>query len=283
MKRFSKARIVNVCVCALFCFSACHGKATIPPAPPPDLPKQTHNTAASHLIDVDTSEVWDVSSVPLNCVTAHKKHICFTFDDSPASTLENIVSAFLAFNQSHPDCQATATLFCNGIRCTPHALQALQTAHLIGFELGNHTHSHVDLTKLSEEQLQAEIDRTDKILQRIDGKKLHLLRAPFGCVDEQLCIAAQTPIISWTIDTLDWTGVSADDIYNSVWNKRFDGAIVLMHDGYPNTIDALKRLLPDLYADGYQVVSVSALSKANACPLKRGKVYIRARKNGSSC
>jgi polysaccharide deacetylase 2 family uncharacterized protein YibQ len=51
-----------------------------------------------------------------------------------------------------------------------------------------------------------------------------------------------------------------------------------MHDGYYNTVNALKRLLPDLKADGYQVVNVSALSKANHCTLKSGKEYIRARK-----
>ncbi|MBQ8406240.1 MAG: hypothetical protein IJX09_06275 [Clostridia bacterium] len=51
-----------------------------------------------------------------------------------------------------------------------------------------------------------------------------------------------------------------------------------MHDGYKHTVDALKRLLPDLKADGYQVVSVSQLAKAHGCTLRRGSTYIRARK-----
>ena len=85
-------------------------------------------------------------------------------------------------------------------------------------------------------------------------------------------------MIDWTIDTLDWTGVSEEDIYNSVFNYKFPGAIVLMHDGYNNTVSALKRLLPDLKAAGYQVVSVSKMAKAHHCTLQAGKVYIRARK-----
>ena len=141
---------------------------------------------------------------------------------------------------------------------------------------------HTDLTTLSTTALQEEIDRTDRILQRIDGKARHLLRTPFGCIDEHVCAAARTPIISWTVDPLDWTGISAERIYQTVWSKKFDGAIILLHDGYENTVQAVKMLLPNLYADGYQVVSVSALSKANACPLKKGSVYIRARKNGNS-
>jgi peptidoglycan/xylan/chitin deacetylase (PgdA/CDA1 family) len=173
-------------------------------------------------------------------------------------------------------------LFCNGIRCTASTRQALQTAHLIGFEMGNHTQSHVDLTKLNKPDLQREIRQTDKLLYAIDGKPHHLFRAPFGCVNERVRETSPAPIISWTIDTLDWTRISAEQIYQSVWNGRFDGAIVLLHDGYPNTVTAVKRLLADLYANGYQVLSVSALSKANACPLQTGNVYIRARKSGNA-
>jgi peptidoglycan/xylan/chitin deacetylase (PgdA/CDA1 family) len=115
-------------------------------------------------------------------------------------------------------------------------------------------------------------------LRQIDGKTRHLFRAPFGRIDERVKQIVQTPIIDWTIDTLDWTGVSAQEIYDVVWTNKYAGAIVLMHDGYENTVDALKLLLPDLYTAGYQVVSVSAMSKAHACPLRRGGVYIRARK-----
>ena len=51
-----------------------------------------------------------------------------------------------------------------------------------------------------------------------------------------------------------------------------------MHDGYVETVSAVKRLLPDLKNAGYQVVGVSQLAKANGCQLKTGSVYIRARK-----
>ena len=89
--------------------------------------------------------------------------------------------------------------------------------------------------------------------------------------------AAPVPMIDWTIDTLDWSGVSEDAIYRAVFDNRFSGAIVLMHDGYPHTVDALKRLLPDLKADGYQVVSISTMAKMHGCTLKAGKVYTRLR------
>ncbi|MBQ7879844.1 MAG: polysaccharide deacetylase family protein, partial [Clostridia bacterium] len=151
-------------------------------------------------------------------------------------------------------------------------------AHALKMEFGNHTFSHPNLQTLSEPDIQSEIDRVDELLQKVDGKPRHLFRAPFGRIDERVKQAVQTPVIDWTIDTLDWTGLDAQTIYDTVWTQKFAGAIVLMHDGYENTVEALKRLLPDLYAAGYQVASVSAMAKAHACPLRRGSVYIRARK-----
>ena len=223
---------------------------------------------------------WDVSDVDVSAIDPNRKLISFTFDDAPSRTIEPILAVFAAFNEENPDCPATATFFFNGKYFdsnTPHTLHA---ARALGMELGNHSYSHFDLTTLSETQLKDEIDRTDALLQKIDGKKHHLFRAPFGRINELVRSAVHTPILDWTIDTLDWTGATEEDIYHKIWTQKFSGAIVLMHDGYEPTVDALKRLLPDLKAAGYQVASVSAMAKAHACPLRNGGVYIRARKNG---
>lgn len=224
------------------------------------------------------TDVWDMSDVDVSKISKEKKLIAFTFDDSPSRTLENILAVYAAYNESHPDCPAFATVFCNGKYINAQSPPLLAAAYAMGFELGNHTHSHHDLTTLTEETLRWEMDATDEILASIDGKPRHLLRAPFGKINDTVKNLASTPIIDWTIDTLDWTGKSEDEIYRSVMENKFSGAIVLMHDGYPHTVYALKRLLPDLQAEGYQVVSVSQLAKVHHCTLKKGKVYIRARK-----
>lgn len=223
-------------------------------------------------------DIWDVSDVDISYVDKTRKLIAFTFDDAPSKTMENIFATFAAYNESNPDCKATATIFFNGGLVDENSMHHLFAAHILGMELGNHTHSHLDLTTLSKAELKSEIDKTDELLSSIDGKPRHLFRAPYGRIDEEVKAQVETPIIDWTIDTLDWTNTSEDEIYERVWNNRFSGGIVLMHDGYPHTVYALKRLLPDLKADGYQVVSVSAMAKAHGCALKRGGVYIRARK-----
>ena len=224
------------------------------------------------------NNAWDVSDVDISYVNLHRKLISFTFDDGPAKNMENILAVFTEHNERNPGCRASATFFLNGLRITQEMHPLLHTAYILGCELGNHTYHHRNLTTLSDKELQSEIERTDKILCQIDGKARHLLRAPFGAINDTVKASLKTPVINWTIDTLDWTGVSEEKIYNAVYTARFSGAIVLFHDGYPHTVTALKRLLADLTADGYQVVSVSALAKAHGCTLYNGKEYIRARK-----
>lgn len=223
------------------------------------------------------SKYWDVTDVDISKLRPEKKHVAFTFDDSPNRTLEQIVGVFTAFNETNPDCVANATVFYNGIRIDSKSLPSVYTAYTVGFETGNHTFSHFNLCALSTEKLQEEIDKTNEILKKIDGKSYHLLRAPYGNVNEQVRNCANAPIIDWWIDTLDWTNNSADEICERVLNGIESGAIVLMHDGPQNTVTALKRLLPELKRLGYQVTSVSQLSKIHTCPLRTGGVYTRAR------
>ena len=224
------------------------------------------------------SDCWEMKAVDISQVQPHRKLLALTFDDAPASTLEEIVTVFLSYNQAHPDVPASATVFCNGARIHSATAPAVAAATALGFELGNHTQHHYDLTTLTPAELQSEIDRTDQLLYPFDKRRLHLLRAPYGRISDDVRQQAKSPIIDWFIDTNDWTGISAEEIYDAVWENKSDGAIVLMHDGYPNTVDALKRLLPDLYEAGYQAVSVSQMAKAHGCSLKIGQVYTRARK-----
>ena len=224
------------------------------------------------------SDIWDVSGTDVSTIDKSRKLIALTFDDAPNKTLERILAVFAEYNENNPDCPAYGTVFCNGIFFNNHTAHTLSMAHAMGFELGNHGYSHTDLTLLGGKTLQDEIDKTDEMLFLIDGKRTHLFRAPYGRVNQAVKAAVSTPMIDWTIDTLDWTGKPENDVYQTVFSQKFSGAIALMHDGYEGTVDALKRLLPDLKAAGYQAVTVSQMAKVHGCMLRRGSVYIRARK-----
>ncbi len=257
----------------LLLFSACR--------PTPTAPQSSFNTNMGASFDdyfIDYVPLKETNDQDISYIHPSRKLIAFTFDDGPSKTMESLLALFASFNESHPDCKATATFFCNGLHIREDALPTLYAALAMGMELGNHTFSHYDLTTLPSEKLREEIEQTETLLRRVDGRASHLLRPPYGRINDELRRATNAPIIHWTIDTLDWTGASADDIYNSVWKDRFSGAIVLMHDGYEHTVSALKRLLPDLAADGYQAVCVSDMAKAHGVTFKNGSVYIRARK-----
>ena len=286
--RIFKRFVLFSCVAPLL-FCSCQNEKRVQTPPPeeehiyPVLPVPTPRElpeppTTEQTPSAPVNDIWDISELDISYIDPSRKLISFTFDDAPSKTFENILAVFTAYNETHEKCQATATFFCNGHFFNETAYRSARLAAALNMELGNHTFSHPKLPTLSLPEMQSEIDRTDEILQKIDGKPRHLFRAPFGSLDERVKQIVQTPVIDWTIDTLDWTGVSSQEIYDTVWTNKYAGAIVLMHDGYENTVDALKRLLPDLYDAGYQVASVSAMSKAHACPLRRGSVYIRARK-----
>lgn len=280
MYKYFHATLLAVC---LFFFSACTAYTT---------PKQSFNAYLPQPFDdffeeevlplertiTQENKVWSTDEVDVSHVDPSRKLVAFTFDDSPAKTLENILAVFAEYNENNPDCTASATLFVNGELLTEETTSTLRAANALGFELGNHTQSHLNLTTLSAEALKFEIDATDRALARIDGKERHLLRAPFGHINDFVKSQANAPILNWSIDTLDWTGATAENIYNSIFENIFSGAIVLMHDGYPFTVQALTRLLPDLKTAGYQVVTLSALAKAHGCTLYNGSEYIRLRK-----
>ncbi len=272
--------ILFPCV-AVLCFSSCH--ASMPKSSNSYMPpsfEEYFEAVENDFVSPTPKQTnaWELAEQDIAYIDTNKKLIAFSFDDAPSSTLESIFAVFTAYNEQNPDCIATASLFINGALVDDASMPLLYTANMLGFELANHTHSHFDITALSKETLLEEINRTDELLKKIDGHTRHLLRAPFGKVNSFVKEHSPAPIINWTIDTLDWTKVGEDAIYESVISALFSGAIVLMHDGYPATVGALKRLLPDLKALGYQVVSVSALAKAHNIPLKVGSEYIRLRK-----
>lgn len=273
MRSLSK-KILCVLLCFAFPFlAACRQSAAPPPLPqvkislyspdnpPPSAPK---------------TDAWENNPSP-QPVSKNRKLIALTFDDAPRKTLENILAVFAAYNEQNPDCPASATVFFNARNLTSTQLPLLQTAYAMGFELGNHTASHANLTKLTPKQIKREIDSVDAILSKIDGQERHLFRAPFGLINDDVKQAVQTPIINWTIDTLDWTGISENEIIRAVLSQKFNGAIVLMHDGYTPTVSALKALLPALKAENYQAVTLSQMAKSNGVYMQNGGVYIRLR------
>lgn len=221
-------------------------------------------------------DLWDVSSVDLSHVNPSARLIAFTFDDGPTSKTDALLDVFEDFNAKNPAHEAHATLFTVGSFLTDENSDALTRAVSMKFELGNHTYTHTELTTLSDGQIIDELKRTDDALKAFDGKAVHLVRPAGGHADNRVLSLYRSTFINWTddLDTRDWdASTTENDVYNTVSKNLVDGGIVLMHQGYDKTINAVKRLLPDLKARGFQVVSVSELIKYYGAKAEIGKLY----------
>lgn len=225
---------------------------------------------------INEKDLWNVSSVDLSHVNPSARLIAFTFDDGPTAKTDALLDVFEDFNAKNPSHEAHATLFTVGSFLTDENSDALTRAVSMKFELGNHTYTHTDLTTLSDGQIIDELKRTDDALKTFDGKAVHLVRPAGGHADNRVLSLYRSTFINWTddLDTRDWdASTTENDVYNTVSKNLVDGGIVLMHQGYDKTINAVKRLLPDLKARGFQVVSVSELIKYYGAKAEIGKLY----------
>ena len=144
----------------------------------------------------------------------------------------------------------------------------------------NEINDLIELGKInsSSYKIEEELYDLEEILDKLNdllGINDALVRLPFGTYNNTVLETVNYPMINWTngLDTLDWSGKTASEIQETVMNHLGDGSIVLMHEGFEPTIQALKNLLPLLYERGYQVVTINEYAKVRGISLKRHQVY----------
>ena len=222
------------------------------------------------------ANLWDVSDVDISHIGENNRLIAFTFDDGPTDKTDALLDVFESFNEKNPDFTAHATLFTIGSKISQGHSETLERAVSMKFELGNHTFTHTDLTTLSNEKIIEELSKTDEALKTFDNKPVHLVRPAGGHADNRVLSTYSATFINWTtsLNASDWQdSTTENDVYDTISKNLSEGGIVLMHQGYDKTINAVKRLLPDLKARGFQVVSVSELIKFYEIKAEIGKLY----------
>ena len=205
-------------------------------------------------------------------VDSSKKYIAFSFDDGPnGETTQRILSALAEYD-------ARATFFMVGDRIKSDKQRAAVNAVVeAGCEIGNHTFSHTKLTGLSSSELKNAIEQCNDRLEETAGVRAALVRPPGGSVNDKVRENIKYPMINWDVDTRDWESRNKDKVVEHIKNDIKDGSIVLMHDLYSTTADAVEEILPWLYENGYVVVTVSELMEIKGVALSDGNVYYSAR------
>jgi len=148
-----------------------------------------------------------------------------------------------------------------------------------GNEIGNHSLSHKRLTTLSGQELQYQIEKTQAAVKAVTGVEPVFVRPTYGSYNDELKQHIGMPMILWSLDTRDWETRDAQSIIRHVLDNVQDGDIILMHDIYMSTAEAVKVIVPELKSRGFQLVTVSELLTARGISLEAGKVY---RNGGSS-
>lgn len=194
-----------------------------------------------------------------------KPMVALTFDDGPGKRTMELLEAF----EEHG---ARATFFMVGSNI-PNYPDAIKKMEEIGCEIGNHTNTHANLTKLDAAGINNEIGTVDQLLADIIGRGATVIRPPWGEKNDTVKSTVQNPLIMWSIDTLDWKTRNAESTISTVMNNVGDGDIILMHDIHTQSVDAAIQLIPKLQAAGYQLVTVSELAQSRNINMEKGGVY----------
>ena len=137
-----------------------------------------------------------------------------------------------------------------------------------GHTIGNHTYTHSYLMGFFRKQkVIHEINKTQKLVDKILGKKMKLFRPPFGITNPSIAEAIQQEkkqVIGWNIRSLDSVINDEKKILNRIKNKISPGAVILLHDTSKKSIAVLKQLLLFLYENNYQSVTVDTLFDIDA-------------------
>jgi len=195
-----------------------------------------------------------------------KVTIAFTFDDGPYSiTTNKILDILEKYKMS-----ATFFVVANKILYEQNTLKKVYDSHS---EVGYHSLNHQDFKTQSKDAITSEYNYSNSLFSSITKDSFSLTRPPYGSYNQNALDAINTSFIMWNVDTNDWKYRDKEHIVKHVLENYNDGDIILFHDIYESTAEAVLELVPILYAKDVQVVSVSTLAKLKGINLNKKEVY----------
>lgn len=192
--------------------------------------------------------------------------VALTFDDGPS-----IYTARLLDILKSEDVKAT--FFVLG-KSAAVQQQTMRRMFDEGHNVGNHSYDHKNFAKISLEEAQEQIKRTDEITERITGERPTYFRFPYGAFTKEKLPLVGRPIMGWSVDPLDWKYRDASKVASEM-SKASAHAIILAHDIHKSTVDAIPEVIRNLKAKGYRIVTLDELFAGKQ--LKDNQVYTSGR------
>lgn len=195
-----------------------------------------------------------------------KKLVALTFDDGPAPDTTPRLLDILT------EKDAPATFFMlGGQACNyPDIVKRIAKEY---HEVASHTMHHQNLIKIPAPAAESDINEAKSTIKNIIGRDPAYTRPPYGNYNELVSSTANTPLILWSVDTEDWRSKNTDAIKATTLSEVYDGAIILMHDIYPTSVDAVLILIDTLREQGYEFATISELATIRNTKLENGTAY----------
>lgn len=194
-----------------------------------------------------------------------KKYVALTFDDGPGKYTKELVDLLSKNN-------VKASFFMVGQNIKNYK-SYVKYAYDNGMEICNHSQNHKNLKNLSKDEILDEINSVDDMLEKITGQKPKYYRSPGGNQNDTVLSTIPKPCILWNVDTRDWESRDTQKIIDKTLKEVDDGDIILMHEIYKTTLDAVEPIIVKLKEKGYNFVTVTELYQIKGVPLENGKVY----------
>jgi len=196
----------------------------------------------------DTSHEEHVDCAVLRCVA-------LTFDDGPDQFTEELLNTLKS-------AQIPATFFLIGSKVEKYP-GTVQRMSAEGHQVGSHTWDHSDITKLSGDQLDQQLTRTDTVIKKLTGDSPSVFRPPLGHHDVAHNKLVPYPLILWDVHSHDGRLKESNKIVDAVMDAVQPGSVILMHDTRQVTVHAVPELLAQLKLKGYTLVTVDQLFDGN--------------------
>lgn len=233
------------------------------------------------LLDFTISQIGDpVNTIRIAPMSHHvratnrdytnKKLVALTFDDGPsAATTPQLLDVL-----SEKDVLATFFMLGSAARNQP---ELVKRAKKEGHEIASHTMYHQNLIRIPFATASDDVKESSAVFTNILGQDVSLVRPPYGNTNSAISGLINKPLILWSVDTEDWLHKNASESVRIAMSQVYDGAIILMHDIYPSSVEAVPTLIDTLREAGYEFVTVPELAKFRHAKLKNSEVYYSIR------